>query len=69
MLLKEIKLGIWLIDANKNPIGVKWVYKTKLNERGEIDKHKAMLVSKGFSQQPSIDYGENFAPVERLDTV
>jgi hypothetical protein len=50
-------------------IGVKWVYKTKLNEKGKIEKHKARIVSKGFSQQPGIDYGETFSPVARLDSV
>ena len=60
-----------LVDLpdDKNSIGVKWVFKTKLNERGEVDKHKARLVVKGFSQQPGIDYGEKFAPVARIDTV
>lgn len=48
---------------------MKWVYKTKLNEKGDIDKYKARLVEKGFSQQPGIDFGENFAPVARLDTM
>jgi hypothetical protein len=60
-----------LIDfpSHKKSIGVKWVYKTKLNEKGKIEKHKARLVAKGFSQQPDTDYGETFAPVARLDTV
>jgi hypothetical protein len=60
-----------LVDfpSHKKSIGVKWVYKTKLNEKGQIEKHKERLVSKGFSQQPGIDYGETFAPVARLDTV
>ena len=60
-----------LVDLpdDKNSIGVKWVFKTKLNERGEVDKQKARLVAKGFSQQPGIDYGEKFAPVARIDTV
>jgi hypothetical protein len=57
------------LPRNKKSIGVKWVYKTKLNEKGQIEKHKARLVSKGFSQQPGIDYGETFSLVERLHTV
>ena len=54
---------------NKNCIGVKWIYKTKLNVDGDVEKYKARLVAQGFSQQPSIDYNENFAPVAILDTV
>jgi len=36
-------------DAKK--IGVKWIYKTKLNEKGKIEKYNARLVAKGYSQQ------------------
>jgi hypothetical protein len=38
------------LPAYKNSIGVKWVYKTKLNEKGEIEKHKVRLVARCFSQ-------------------
>eukprot|EP00253_Pinus_taeda_P004200 PITA_04200 len=38
-------------------IGVKWVYKTKLNEKGEIEKYKAGLIVRGFAQHPIVDYG------------
>jgi uncharacterized protein (UPF0332 family) len=48
---------------------VKWVYKTKYNELGDIDKHKARLSTKGYSQKHGIDYTEIFALVARLDTV
>ena len=57
------------LPAEARKIGVKWLYKTKYNEHGEIDKHKARLVAKGYSQQYGIDYTEVFAPVARLDTI
>jgi hypothetical protein len=31
-------------------VGVKWIFKTKYNEKGNVDKHKARLVAKGYSQ-------------------
>ncbi|GAU13723.1 hypothetical protein TSUD_348270 [Trifolium subterraneum] len=50
-------------------IGVKWIFKTKYNENGEIEKYKARLVAKGYSQQHGIDFNEVFAPVARWDTI
>eukprot|EP00253_Pinus_taeda_P015476 PITA_15476 len=57
------------LPKDKILIGVNWVYKTKLNEKGEIDRFKARFVAKGFSQQPRINFGETFALVVRLDIV
>ena len=50
-------------------IGVKWVYRTKLNKNGKIDKCKASLVAKGYAQEKGIDYNEVYAPVARWDTI
>jgi hypothetical protein len=57
------------LPTGAKKIGVKWVYKTKLKENGEVDKYKARLVAKGYVQQQGIDYTEVFAPVARMDTV
>ena len=40
-----------LVDrpTHKKVIGVKWIFKTKLNADGKINKHKARLVVKGYS--------------------
>ena len=50
-------------------IGVKWMYKTKLKENGEIDKYKARLVAKDYKKEFGVDYKEVFAPVARHNTI
>ncbi|CAL5368351.1 unnamed protein product [Camellia sinensis] len=57
------------LPKGQKSIGVKWVYKTKLNQGGEVDKYKARLVVKGYKQEFGIDYKEVFAPVTRHDTI
>ncbi|GAU22710.1 hypothetical protein TSUD_138340 [Trifolium subterraneum] len=57
------------LPEGSNAIGVKWFYKTKYNEKGEVEKHKARLVAKGYSQRHGVDYNEVFAPVARWDTI
>uniref|UniRef100_A0A2N9GX95 Uncharacterized protein n=1 Tax=Fagus sylvatica TaxID=28930 RepID=A0A2N9GX95_FAGSY len=57
------------LPHGKKAIGVKWVYKMKKNAKGEVERYKARLVVKGYSQQQGIDYDEVFAPVARLETI
>jgi hypothetical protein len=57
------------LPAGGKKIGVKRIYKIKLDEFGEVDKFKARLVAKGYAQQYGVDYTEVFAPVTRMDIV
>jgi hypothetical protein len=45
------------------------VFKLKKNTTGEVIKHKAHLVAKGYVQRQGVDFDEVFAPVAWLDTV
>ncbi|KAJ9542696.1 hypothetical protein OSB04_029202 [Centaurea solstitialis] len=45
------------------PVGYKWVFVRKRNDKNEIVRYKARLVAQGFSQRPGIDYEETYSPV------
>ena len=51
------------LPARRKYIGIKWLFKKKLNAEGKVDKYKARLVAKGYSQVEGIDFGEIFYPV------
>ncbi|KAK1631991.1 hypothetical protein QYE76_006306 [Lolium multiflorum] len=60
------KTGTWILvprPPGVNIVGSKWIFKTKHRPDGSIDKHKARLVARGFTQQHGIDYGDTFSPV------
>ncbi|GJW77597.1 retrovirus-related pol polyprotein from transposon TNT 1-94 [Tanacetum coccineum] len=45
-------------------IALKWIYKVKLDEYGDVLKNKAWLVAKGYRQEEGIDFEESFAPLK-----
>ena len=60
-----------LVDRpnHKKVIGLKWVYRVKLNADGSMNKLKARIVVKGYKQQYGIDFSETFTPVAKLDII
>lgn len=50
-------------------IGLKWVFKVKRDENGNVARYKARLVAKGYVQRAGIDYDEVFAPVARMESI
>jgi hypothetical protein len=52
----------------KRALLVRWVFKIKFAESGEVERFKARLVAKGFKQIYGVDYTEVYAPVSRHAT-
>nr|GEV80325.1 retrovirus-related Pol polyprotein from transposon TNT 1-94 [Tanacetum cinerariifolium] len=50
-------------------IALKWLYKIKLDEYGDVLKNKARLVAKGYLQEEGIDFEESFALVSRIEAI
>ncbi|GKB47869.1 retrovirus-related pol polyprotein from transposon TNT 1-94 [Tanacetum coccineum] len=63
---------IWCLvppPKNQTTIGIKWVFKNKLDENGVVSRNKARLVAQGYNQQEGIDFDETYALVARLESL
>ena len=61
------KLVRWL--RGKKSIGVKSIYKDNKNVKEKVERYKAKLMKKSYSQKHWIDYDKIFAHVARLETI
>ncbi|KAJ9561374.1 hypothetical protein OSB04_006534 [Centaurea solstitialis] len=63
---------VWTLvhkPSRKTIIGLKWVFRNKLDENGIVIRNKARLIAQGYRQEEEIDYDETFAPVARLEAI
>ncbi|XP_050156356.1 uncharacterized protein LOC126630314 [Malus sylvestris] len=75
-MLEELKAldenktwSIVSLPKDQRVVGARWIYKTKFHSNGTIQRHKARLVARGFTQTFGVDYKETFAPVAKMNTV
>lgn len=70
-ILYGVRLSVELaaLEANKKVVSCKWLYKVKFKLDGNVDRYKARLVARGFTQTEGLDYFDTFAPVAKMATV
>ena len=69
---KMLELKVWDVverPTGRNIIKCKWVFVRKEKADGTLNKYKARLVARGFTQEHGIDYSDTFAPTVQLTTV
>lgn len=58
-----------VLPKGANLITSKWVFTIKTKDDGTLERFKARLVARGFSQKFGVDYTETFAPTVRMATL
>ncbi|VVA27208.1 PREDICTED: Retrovirus-related Pol poly from transposon, partial [Prunus dulcis] len=68
-LQKNVRWELVPLPHGKKTVGCRWVFTLKHKADGSIDRYKARLIAKGYTQTYRVDYTETFAPVAKLNTV
>ena len=57
------------LPKGRKLVRCRWIYKTKFVPDGKVDRHKARLAAKGFSQVEGIGYTETLSPVAKINSI
>ena len=57
------------LPREKNIVACIWVFAVKSKADGTIERYKARLVTKGFTQKHGIDYQKTFALVAKINSI
>lgn len=68
-LLKNDTWDIVKLSDSQSVVGSRMILTNKFESDGLIEKRKARIVAKGYSQKYGIDYNQTFAPVARMESM
>ena len=51
------------LQEGHRKVGCKWVFKTKRDSNGNLERYKARLIAKGFTQKDGVNYKETFSRI------
>ena len=57
------------MPEGKNLVTGKWHFALKRNSKGEIIRHKARYVARGFKQKRGVDYDQTYSPTVKMVTL
>ena len=57
------------LPPGRSAIGSKWVFRIKYKSDGRVERFKARMVAKWYSQKYGINYDETFSPVVRFSSI